>query len=263
MASLAKRLILPACRLLRSSVLSHDITKAALPCLNKAALLIQPNRSRCAMAAESGVAERQKLLEFGSFVSDSLPKFVQKAEVTANNELDIFIAPEGVIPTLTFLRDHTNAQFHQLMEMTAVDYPDRPYRFEVVYCLLSMPFNQRIKVKTYTDELTPLDSATPLFKSADWAEREIWDMYGVFFHNHPDLRRILTDYGFDGHPFRKDFPLSGYYEVRWDEELKRIVHDPVEFAQEFRKFDFKSPWEQFPNHRDAIEAPDENQPKLE
>ena len=135
------------------------------------------------------------------------------------------------------------------MDVTAVDWPDRPYRFEVVYNMLSLQFNQRIRVKTYTDELTPLDSVTGLFDSADWAEREVWDMYGVFFSNHPDLRRILTDYGFEGHPQRKDFPLAGYYEVRYCNEVKRVIQEPVEFAQEFRKFDFQSPWEQFPNHR--------------
>jgi len=198
---------------------------------------------------------RKELLEFGSFVANSMPRYVERAQVTVpGNELEILISPDGVIPVLTFLRDHTNCQFKHLMEQTAVDVPSRPYRFEIVYCLLSMRFNTRCTVKTYTDELTPIESATSVYKTANWAEREIWDLYGVFFSNHPDLRRILTDYGFEGHPFRKDFPLSGYYEVRWDEELKRIVQDPVEFAQEFRKFDFKSPWEQFPNHRASLPA---------
>jgi len=192
---------------------------------------------------------KNRYLEFGQFVADSMPRFVQSFQLTHYNELVLLICPEGVIPILTFLRDHTNAQFAQLMDVTAVDWPSRPYRFEVVYNLLSLRFNTRIRVKTYTDELTPLDSATPLFLAADWAEREVWDMYGVFFSNHPDLRRILTDYGFEGHPQRKDFPLAGYYEVRYDDELTRVIQEPVEFAQEFRKFDFQSPWEQFPSHR--------------
>lgn len=204
--------------------------------------------------------KRTKLMEFGQFVSNSMPKYVQAAQVTDGNELEILICPEGILPIITFLRDHTNAQFKQLIDMTVVDWPSKPYRFEVVYMLLSMRYNTRVVVKTYADELTPLDSITPLFNAAIWAEREVWDMYGVFFSNHPDLRRILTDYGFEGHPFRKDFPLAGYYEVRYDDELKRLVQEPVEFAQEFRKFDFQSPWEQFPKHRkehSSIEAGEE------
>jgi NADH dehydrogenase (ubiquinone) Fe-S protein 3 len=122
---------------------------------------------------------------------------------------------------------------------------------QLVYNLLSVHYNARIRVKTYTDELTPVESASSVYLSADWFEREIWDMYGIFFTNHPDLRRILTDYGFEGHPLRKDFPLSGYTEVRYDDELKRIVSEPIELAQEFRKFELKSPWEQFPAHRQS------------
>jgi len=192
---------------------------------------------------------KERLLEFGQFVSESMPRFVQQVQVSHGNELEVLIAPEGVIPVITFLRDHSNAQFKCLMDVTAVDWPDRPYRFEIVYNFLSIQFNQRIRVKTYADEVTPIDSITPLFDSANWAEREVWDMFGVFFTNHPDLRRILTDYGFEGHPFRKDFPLAGFYELRYCNEVKRVIQEPVEFAQEFRKFDFQSPWEQFPNHR--------------
>ncbi|KAJ0066658.1 hypothetical protein NL108_016764, partial [Boleophthalmus pectinirostris] len=132
--------------------------------------------------------------------------------VTCFNELELMIHPDGVIPVLTFLRDHTNAQYRNMIDLTAVDIPTRANRFEIVYNLLSLRFNSRIRVKTYTDELTALDSAVPVHKAANWYEREVWDMYGVFFSNHPDLRRILTDYGFEGHPFRKDFPLSGYVE---------------------------------------------------
>jgi len=205
-------------------------------------------RESSSIAVQDEVA-KNKLLEIGEFIADCMPSYVQAVQVTHGNELEVLICPEGVTPIMTFLRDHTNLQYKLLMDVTAVDWPSRPYRFEVVYNLLSIRFNSRVRVKTYTDELTPLESVTPLFHSADWAEREVWDMYGVFFSDHPDLRRILTDYGFEGHPQRKDFPLAGYYEVRWCEELKRVIQEPVEFAQEFRKFDFQSPWEQFPNHR--------------
>lgn len=168
--------------------------------------------------------------------------------------MEILIAPEGVVPVLQFLKDHHNAQFVNLADICGMDVPSRHYRFEIIYNLLSLRFNSRIRVKTYTDELTPIDSATEVFRAANWYEREIWDMYGVFFSNHPDLRRILTDYGFEGHPFRKDFPLSGYVEVRYDDEAKRVVVEPVELAQEFRKFDLESPWEQFPAYREKPAA---------
>lgn len=194
-----------------------------------------------------------KLEAFGQYVATILPKYVQDVRMTNTKELEILIHPEGIVPVLGMLRDHTNAQFKALMEITAVDVPSKEYRFELVYCLLSHHYNSRCIVKTYTDELTPVDSVTALFKSADWGEREVWDMFGVFFSGHPDLRRILTDYGFEGHPFRKDFPLTGYNEVRFDNELNRIVYEPVEVAQEFRKFELETPWEMFPNYREAPE----------
>ncbi|XP_074004808.1 NADH dehydrogenase [ubiquinone] iron-sulfur protein 3, mitochondrial isoform X1 [Numenius arquata] len=197
--------------------------------------------------------EQKQLCAFGEYVAEILPKYIQQAQVTCFNELELLIHPDGIIPVLTFLRDHTNAQFKSLADLTAVDVPSRQYRFEIVYNLLSLRFNSRIRVKTYTDELTPIDSAVPVHKAANWYEREVWDMYGVFFANHPDLRRILTDYGFEGHPFRKDFPLSGYVEVRYDDEVKRVVAEPVELSQEFRKFDLNSPWEAFPAYRAAPE----------
>ncbi|KAL2303418.1 hypothetical protein Nmel_008685, partial [Mimus melanotis] len=197
--------------------------------------------------------EHKQLCAFGEYVAEILPKYIQQVQVTCFNELELLIHPDGIIPVLTFLRDHTNAQFKSLADLTAVDVPSRQYRFEIVYNLLSLRFNSRIRVKTYTDELTPVDSAVPVHKAANWYEREVWDMYGVFFANHPDLRRILTDYGFEGHPFRKDFPLSGYVEVRYDDEVKRVVAEPVELAQEFRKFDLNSPWEAFPAYRPAPE----------
>lgn len=206
-----------------------------------------------------------KLEKFGQYVATILPKYIQDVRMTSTKELEILIHPEGIVPVLGMLRDHTNAQFKALMEITAVDVPSREYRFELVYCLLSHHYNARCIVKTYTDELTPVDSVTALFKSADWGEREVWDMYGVFFSGHPDLRRILTDYGFEGHPQRKDFPLTGYTEVRYDNELCRVVYEPVEVAQEFRKFELDTPWELFPNYRETpehlLEAAKEDQPE--
>lgn len=172
----------------------------------------------------------------------ALPRFIQQFSVY-KDELTLYVPPSGVIPTMMFLRDHTNTQFKALMDISGADYPQRSQRFEVVYHLLSTRFNSRIRVKTYADELTPVPSVTGLFRSADWFERECWDMYGVFFVGHPDLRRILTDYGFEGHPLRKDFPLTGYTEVRWDEEKKRVVSEPLQLMQAHRNFEANSPWE--------------------
>uniref|UniRef100_A0A4Y7LM39 NADH dehydrogenase [ubiquinone] iron-sulfur protein 3, mitochondrial n=1 Tax=Eubosmina coregoni TaxID=186181 RepID=A0A4Y7LM39_9CRUS len=186
------------------------------------------------------------LMDFGLYVAECMPKYVQKVQIVTGNELEVLIAPEGIVPVLQFLKDHHQCQFSQLVDIGAMDVPSREMRFELIYSLLSLRFNSRIRVKSYTDELTPVDSVYDVFKAADWYEREVWDMYGVFFANHPDLRRILTDYGFEGHPFRKDFPLSGFVEVRYDDEVKRVVVEPVELAQEFRKFDLSSPWETFP-----------------
>jgi len=200
---------------------------------------------------------KQNLADFGQYVAECMPKYVQKVQLTAGDELEVLIAPEGVLPVITFLKDHHNAQFASLADICGVDMPTRKYRFEIVYNLLSLRYNSRIRVKTYTDELTPIDSVCSVYAAANWYEREIWDMFGVFFTNHPDLRRILTDYGFEGHPLRKDFPLSGYIEVRWDDEAKRVVQEPVELAQEFRKFDLAAPWEQFPNFRETHPAQEE------
>ena len=158
-------------------------------------------------------AARTSLSDFGRYVAECLPKYVQKVQLTAGDELEVLIAPDGVVPVLQFLKDHHQAQFTNLVDIAGMDVPSRKYRFEVIYNLLSLRFNSRIRVKTYTDELTPLDSCFEVHKAANWYEREIYDMYGVFFANHPDLRRILTDYGFEGHPQRRDFPLSGYVEV--------------------------------------------------
>jgi NADH-quinone oxidoreductase subunit C len=144
---------------------------------------------------------------------------------------------------LRFLRDDPKCRFSVLCDICGVDFPDRPLRFEVVYNLLSLSLNHRIRVKVETDDTAAVPSATGLFSSAGWLEREAWDMFGIVFSDNPDLRRILTDYGFEGHPLRKDFPLTGFVEVRYDDELKRVVYEPVRLTQEFRNFDFLSPWE--------------------
>jgi len=191
-------------------------------------------------------ALKQQLLTWGEYCAEVLPKYVQKVQIQSHNELELLIHPEGVLPVISFLKEHTNGQFTSIADICGVDVPSRPYRFEVVYNLLSIRFNQRIRVRTYTDEQTPIDSICSIFPGANWYEREVWDMYGVFFANHPDLRRILTDYGFEGHPFRKDFPLSGYTECRYDDEVKRVVIEPLEMSQEFRKFELEAPWESFP-----------------
>lgn len=158
-------------------------------------------------------------------------------------ELIVWTTPVHVVHLMEFLRDDEACQFKQCVDVTAVDYPSRPMRFELVYNLLSHRKNLRIRIKLETDEATPVPSIATVHPAAGWYEREVWDMYGVFFSGHPDLRRILTDYGFDGHPQRKDFPLTGYVELRYDEAQKRVVYSPVKLAQAYRSFDFLSPWE--------------------
>ena len=163
--------------------------------------------------------------------------------VIAHGELTLRVQANAIARVLTYLRDDPNCQFKLLVDLCGADYPEREQRFEVVYHLLSPRQNQRIRVKVDTDETTPVASVTDVFSSALWYERETWDMYGVYFADHPDLRRILTDYGFEGYPLRKDFPLTGHYEVRYDEEQKRVVYEPVSLRQDWRSFDFLSPWE--------------------
>jgi NADH-quinone oxidoreductase subunit C len=160
----------------------------------------------------------------------------------AYGELTVTGPAHRVHQALTQLRDHPDCRFHQLIDLCGVDYPERPLRFDVVYHLLSLVKNHRIRLKVQTDEDTAVPSVADIFPAANWFEREAFDMYGIFFENHPDLRRLLTDYGFHGHPLRKDFPMTGYVEVRYDDELKRVVYEPVKIA-EFRQFDFLSPWE--------------------
>ncbi|GAB3448592.1 NADH-quinone oxidoreductase subunit C [Insolitispirillum peregrinum] len=184
----------------------------------------------------------QALRDLGDHVAAIMPHDVIKTEL-AKQELIATVQRGSIVKVLTTLRDDVNCKFSQLVELTAVDYPEREQRFDVVYCLLSMKHNQRVRVKLATDEATPVPTVTGVFSTAGWFEREVWDMYGVFFADHPDLRRILTDYGFEGHPLRKDFPLTGYVEMRYDEDQKRIVYEPVKLAQDFRSFDFLSPWE--------------------
>lgn len=152
------------------------------------------------------------------------------------DELTIYIPPAGVLPVFTFLKYHTAAEYTQISDITAVDYPTKDQRFEVVYNMLSIRHNSRLRVKTYADEATPVPSLCDLYDGANWYEREVYDLFGVFFVGHPDLRRIMTDYGFDGHPLRKDFPMTGYTEIRYDEEKKRIVVEPLEMTQAFRNF---------------------------
>ncbi len=182
------------------------------------------------------------LHELGDHIATSLPDVVTGFEVRLD-ELTVTAHAENIVRLLKFLRDNTACQCQQLIDVCGADYPSRPLRFDVVYHLLSLTHNHRVRVKVQTDEDTPVPSVIEIFASASWFERECWDLYGVMFTGHPDLRRILTDYGFQGFPLRKDFPLTGYVEVRYSEEQKRVVYEPVSLMQEFRNFDFMSPWE--------------------
>ena len=184
----------------------------------------------------------QALKDLGEFIATQLPQAVRRHEV-AHGELMLWTTSEHVVRLLTFLRDDSNCLYKLLVDVCGVDYPEREERFEVVYNLLGLKHNQRIRVKLSAGEDAPVPSVAGVFKVAAWFEREAWDLYGIFFSDHPDLRRILTDYGFEGHPMRKDFPLTGYVEVRYDDEQKRVVYEPVRLNQEFRNFDFLSPWE--------------------
>ncbi|MEK7820982.1 MAG: NADH-quinone oxidoreductase subunit C [Pseudomonadota bacterium] len=182
------------------------------------------------------------LKDLGEYVAAALPNEVQGAGVT-NGELVVTIHRDAIVRVLKFLRDDANCQFKLLMDVCGVDWPGREPRFDVVYNLLSLVHNTRLRVKLETDDGAPVPSVVNVFSSAGWWEREAWDMYGIPFAGHPDLRRLLTDYGFEGHPLRKDFPLTGYVEIRYDDEQKRVVYEPVKLAQDFRTFDFLSPWE--------------------
>ncbi|HEX7776972.1 MAG TPA: NADH-quinone oxidoreductase subunit C [Parvibaculum sp.] len=184
----------------------------------------------------------ESLNNLGDHLRAKLGEAVVGYEI-AFGELNVTAQAASILPLLTLLRDDAACRFTSLIDITAVDYPTRERRFDVVYHLLSMETNRRIRIKVETDEDTAVPSAVGIFPAANWYERETFDMYGVLFSGHPDLRRILTDYGFSGYPLRKDFPMTGYVEVRYDADQKRVVYEPVKLTQEFRSFDFLSPWE--------------------
>ena len=162
--------------------------------------------------------------------------------IISKNELSLNIENNKIIPIFFFLKYHTNCQYKLISDICAVDYPNKMNRFIIVYNLLSIRFNSRLRIKVMINELQSINSITNIFKAASWWEREIWDLFGIFFNNHPDLRRILTDYGFEGHPLRKDFPLSGYLEVYYNELKKRVVYEPIHLSQKYRLFEYNAPW---------------------
>lgn len=182
------------------------------------------------------------LRDLADSIAEKLEEHIERFEF-AKDELVLIGKRESLSKILHYLRDDKECRCQQLMDICAVDYPAREERFEIVYNLLSLKQNHRIRLKIPAGEETIIQSAVDIYDAAGWFEREIWDMYGIMFKDHPDLRRILTDYGFEGHPMRKDFPLTGYVEVRYDDEQKRVVYEPVKLQQDFRRFDFLSPWE--------------------
>lgn len=184
----------------------------------------------------------EALKDLAAYIGEKLGGRIRDALI-AYGELTILVEPADIVDVLTFLKNDVQCQFFAFIDISGADYPARDKRFEIVYHLLSPRQNHRIRVKISTDEDTPVPSVVDVFPAANWYEREVYDLYGVLFTGHPDLRRILTDYGFEGHPLRKDFPLTGFVEVRYDDEAKRVVYEPVNLRQEFRNFDFLSPWE--------------------
>ncbi len=185
---------------------------------------------------------QQAVLEARVYLVSQLSADVDDISVV-NGELIVQVHADVLLRVVKFLRNDANCLFQMLIDICGVDFPEREKRFEIVYNLLSLKQNLRLRIKVSTDENTPVPSVSSVYPTAAWFERECWDMYGVFFGDHPDLRRILTDYGFEGHPLRKDFPLTGYVEVRYDDAQRRVVYEPVKLTQEFRSFDFLSPWE--------------------
>jgi NADH/F420H2 dehydrogenase subunit C len=180
---------------------------------------------------------------FNKYIKNYLLKNIPgKYVIKHYNEWIISINPDKIIPVFFFLKYHTNCQYKIISDICAVDYINKKNRFILVYNLLSIRFNSRIRIKVSINELQSVNSITNIFKAASWWEREVWDMFGIFFYNHPDLRRILTDYGFEGHPLRKDFPLSGYLEVYYNELKKRVVYEPIHLSQKYRLFEFNTPW---------------------
>ncbi|PHP68149.1 NADH-quinone oxidoreductase subunit C [Zhengella mangrovi] len=184
----------------------------------------------------------EALKDLAAYITEKLDGQITDATV-AYGELTLEAEAGDIVNVLTFLRDDVQCQFVSFIDVCGADYPSRARRFDVVYHLLSPRQNMRVRIKVQADEDMTVPSIAGIFPGAEWFERETYDMYGVLFAGHPDLRRILTDYGFEGHPLRKDFPLTGYWEVRYDDEVKRVVYEPVELKQEFRNFDFLSPWE--------------------
>lgn len=191
---------------------------------------------------EETIVIPEPVFDFAAYVVGALGDAIE-SHYMAKDVITFVAKRDAIISVLEFLRDDPMCEFKMLIDLCGADYPDRIERFEVIYNLLSFTKNARIRVKVNTDENTPVPTAVGTFSAANWFEREVWDMYGVYFNNHPDMRRILTDYGFEGHPQRKDFPLTGYVELRYDEERKRVVYEPVKLTQDFRRFDFTSPWE--------------------
>ena len=188
------------------------------------------------MAMAENFAKTRALEELGAFVTSSLTEDVVICYRLEHEELIVSVKPSTIIKTLKFLRDDPNCLFKQLIDICAVDYPNEDERFELNYNLLSLIHNVRIRLKIRIHDKSPIQSSTDVFSSANWWEREVWDMFGISFSNHPDLRRLLTDYGFEGHPLRKDFPLTGYVEVRYDQETKRVIYEPVQLHQEHRNW---------------------------
>ncbi len=184
----------------------------------------------------------EALNEFASYLAEVRPGLVESATI-AHGELTLKVEADRLIALLTFLRDDVQCGFVNMIDVCGVDWPQRERRFDVVYHLLSPRQNMRVRVKVETAEDVAIPSVCSVYPGADWFEREAWDLYGILFTDHPDLRRILTDYGFEGHPLRKDFPMTGFVEVRYDDSAKRVVYEPVHLRQEFRSFDFLSPWE--------------------
>ena len=189
-----------------------------------------------------GTKASDALKALGDHVAAARPGAVLRQEI-AYDELTLTLALDKFVETVRFLHDDPQCRFVSFIDTTAVDYPEREKRFDVVVHLLSPKYIRRIRLKVETDERTPVPSLVGIYPAANWFEREVWDLFGVYFSDHPDLRRLLTDYGFEGHPLRKDFPMTGYVEVRWDDEQKRVVTEPVNLNQAFRSFDFLSPWE--------------------
>ena len=182
------------------------------------------------------------LLAMVDHIADVVDSMLVSCAVV-RGEIELRVNPADIPQVLTLLRGDRQAAFNQLIDLTAVDYPERESRFDVVYLLLSMDNNMRMRLVAAVAAGQSVPTVTHLYMAANWAEREAWDMFGIFFAGHPDLRRLLTDYGFEGHPLRKDFPLTGHVEVRYDDTLRRVVNEPVSLVQEFRDFDFLSPWE--------------------